>query len=349
MSSCAARHGASALSDRRTLSRPLDSRSYSSYQPLKTFLFYFLNFSLLQLVLYLFTIAYFFFKLSAESRGTPSLSEQSPNFFPFLVFFLLFYSFLSFSAVPGLNAPLFTSLSLLRASAATTSFFLLFFFFFLFICLFKYSAFSSQLSSLFLFIFMLLLTVFFVCIFSFTNHFELLCVFEYLNALIVLYILVSVPTLRPGVHLFRTSFSYNVKFLSSYFFIPAILNYFFLLFIISICLFFFYLYFLSDVLFQMSFSGLALVPIKSGFSFFFFFFLLLKLGIAPFHFWKLEIFESFSLTHFSFFSTIYFSISLLTFSSQWSVTRHSSLARKRREEWILFWRWLKRPVRSRHL
>jgi hypothetical protein len=86
------------------------------------------------------------------------------------------------------------------------------------------------------------------------------------------------------VHLFRAPVSYNVKFLSSYFFIPAILNYFFLLFIISICLFFFYLYFLSDVLFQMSFSGLALVPVKSGFSFFLFLFLLLKLGIAPFHF-----------------------------------------------------------------
>ena len=279
----------------------------------RNFLFYFLNFSLLQLVLYLFTIVYFFFKLSAGSKGTPSLSEQSPGFFPFLVFFLLTYSFLSLSAIPGLNEHLFTSLSLQRAMAATTSFYLLFFFFFLFISLFKYSSFLSQLSSLFLFLFMLLLTVFFVCIFSFTNHFELLCVFEYLNALIVLYILVSVPTLKPSVHLFRAPLSHNVRFLSSYFFIPAILNYFFLLFIVSICLFFFYLYFLSDLLFQMSFSGLGLVPVKTGFSLFLFLFLLLKLGVAPFHFWKLEIFESFNLTHFSFFSTVYFFISLLTF------------------------------------
>jgi len=41
--------------------------------------------------------------------------------------------------------------------------------------------------------------------------------------------------------------------------------------------------------------------------------LIFKLGAAPLHFWKLEIFESFRFVHFSFFSTIYFFSSLFIF------------------------------------
>jgi magnesium-transporting ATPase (P-type) len=121
-------------------------------------------------------------------------------------------------------------------------------------------------------------------LFSFTNHFELFCLFEYLNSLLVLYILVSVPTVKPSLNLLKTPQGYNTKFMSSYFFLPALLNYFFLLFLISVCLFYIYLYFISDTFFLISFNDLKFLQGSSFFSLFLLLFLIFKLGVAPLHF-----------------------------------------------------------------
>lgn len=184
----------------------------------------------------------------------------------------------------------------------------------LFLELLNSSHFKAQLSSLLLFVFLVFFLFFFCFFFTLTNHFELMCIFEYTNALLVLYILLTTPSLKPSLELFKSSLGKNTKFLTSYFFLPALLNYFFLLFIISIFLFYFYIYLIVDLSFTMSFATIAVSNRPTVFTTFFLTFLIFKLGIAPLHFWKLEIFESFRLVHFSFFSTIYFLFSLVFFS-----------------------------------
>lgn len=277
------------------------------------YLFYFLNIFFFQFLLYLCLTIYFFFKLSAESRKEPKLFNQDTSFF-FSIFMLLFTFFFFYSSLlsNGQESSLI-SLSLAKALAALPLFFLFFIFTFLFLSLLNISAFKAQLSSLFLFIFNITFLFFFFMLFSFTNHFELFCLFEYLNSLLVLFILISVPTLKPTLNLLKTPQGYNTKFMSSYFFLPALLNYFFLLFLISICLFYIYLYFLSDLLFLISFNDLKFFQGQTFFATFLLLFLVFKLGVAPLHFWKLEIFESFRFVHFSFFSTTYFFSSLITF------------------------------------
>lgn len=276
-------------------------------------MFYFLNIFFFQFILYICIAAYFFFKISSESRKEPKLfSQGSSFFFHFLSLFFVFFFFYSSLRLSGQESSL-TSLSLTKAVAALPLFFLFFLFTFFFLSLLNVSAFKAQLSSLFLFIFNGFFIFFFFMLFSFTNHFELFCLFEYLNSLLVLYILVSVPTVKPSLNLLKTPQGYNTKFMSSYFFLPALLNYFFLLFLISVCLFYVYLYFISDTFFLISFNDLKFLQRTSFFSLFLLLFLIFKLGVAPLHFWKLEIFESFRFVHFSFFSTLYFFSSLLTF------------------------------------
>ena len=256
---------------------------------------------------------YFFFKLSAQTHKQPKTYTPGDNFFykVFLLFVVFLFFLFSSQHVLGLETLLSSSFELSLISIN-----LIFFFFFLviiFLELLRLSSFRNQLNSLLMFVFLFFFSFFFMLFFSIVNHFELLCIFEYINALLVLYILISTPTLKPTLDVFKSSLGKNTKFLTSYFFLPALINYFFLLFIISIFLFYFYVYVLMDLSFVSNFSDLA-VSLKSPTTFIFFFiFLVFKLGVAPLHFWKLEIFESFRLVHFSFFSTLYFVFSLFFF------------------------------------
>ena len=135
-----------------------------------------------------------------------------------------------------------------------------------------------------MFIILFLFFFFFAFFFSITNHFELICIFEYLNALLVLYILISTPTIKPNIDAFKSSIGKNTKYLTSYFFLPALINYFFLIFIISIFLFYFYIYLLVDLSFTSNFAVLSISLKNPIFFTFFLIFLIFKLGIAPLHF-----------------------------------------------------------------
>lgn len=263
--------------------------------------------------MYLSLLAYFFFKLSSQGRKQPKLSAQSDSFFYKQTALLVVFLFLSLSYQPALGAEHLTSSSLDAALVHAPLIIVFSGFILLFLELLKSSHFKAQLSSLLLFIFLVFFLFFFCFFFTLTNHFELMCIFEYTNALLVLYILITTPSLKPSVDLFKSSLGKNTKFLTSYFFLPALLNYFFLLFIISIFLFYFYIYLIVDLSFAVGFTATSISNKSSIFTTFFLTFLIFKLGIAPLHFWKLEIFESFRLAHFSFFSTIYFLFSLVFF------------------------------------
>lgn len=247
-------------------------------------LLYFTNFFFLQFLLYLSFVVYFFFKLSAQGHKQPKTYSPGHNFFYKIFLLFTFFLLLLFSYQPvlGLETLLSSSFELSLISID-----LVFFFFFLviiFMELLRISSFQAQLNSLLMFVFLFFFSFFFMFFFSVVNHFELLCIFEYINALLVLYILISTPSTKPTLETFKSSLGKNTKFLNSYFFLPALINYFFLLFIISIFLFYFYVYVLVDISFTSNFSALA-VSIKSPTVFIFFFiFLVFKLGIAPLHF-----------------------------------------------------------------
>mgnify|MGYP006871027568 CR=1 FL=1 len=274
---------------------------------------YFTNFFFLQFLLYLSLVTYFFFKLSAQSANQPKLNTTAQNlFYNLFIIIILFLLFLySFQPVLGLDTLLSSVFELSLVQINLIFFFAAFVF--IFIELLRTSNFSQQLNSLLMFIILFLFFFFFAFFFSITNHFELICIFEYLNALLVLYILISTPTIKPNIDAFKSSIGKNTKYLTSYFFLPALINYFFLIFIISIFLFYFYIYLLVDLSFTSNFAVLSISLKNPIFFTFFLIFLIFKLGIAPLHFWKLEIFESFRLVHFSFFSTLYFVFSLIFF------------------------------------
>lgn len=256
---------------------------------------------------------YFFFKLSAQGHKQPKTYSPGHNFFYKIFLLFTFFLLLLFSYQPVLGLETLLSSSFELSLISTDLVFFFFFLVILFMELLRISSFQAQLNSLLMFVFLFFFSFFFMFFFSVVNHFELLCIFEYINALLVLYILISTPSTKPTLETFKSSLGKNTKFLNSYFFLPALINYFFLLFIISIFLFYFYIYVLVDISFTSNFSALA-VSIKSPTVFIFFFiFLVFKLGVAPLHFWKLEIFESFRLVHFSFFSTLYFTFSLFFF------------------------------------
>ena len=272
-------------------------------------------------------LAYFFFKISSQGRKQPKLSSQGGRLFYKQTALLVAFLFLSLSYQPAIGVDSLTSSSVDVALAHAPLIIVFSGFVILFLELLSSSHFKAQLSSLLLFVFLVFFVFFFCFFFTVTNHFELLCIFEYTNALLVLYILITTPSLKPNLDLFKSSLGKNTKFLTSYFFLPALLNYFFLLFIISIFLFYFYIYLIVDLSFSMGFTSMAISNKSSVFTTFFLAFLLFKLGIAPLHFWKLEIFESFRLVHFSFFSTIYFLFSLVFFdfiSSRMSLLAGSS-------------------------
>ena len=256
---------------------------------------------------------YFFFKLSAGGSSSPKMHTPGGNLFYRILWLSISFILLLVSQQPALGSDSFLSSAIDGALANST---LIFFFagtLVLFMELFKASAFKQQLGSLLLFVFVFLFLFFFTFFFTITNHFELICIFEYVNALLVLYILISTTCLKPTLDLFKSSLGKNTKFLTPYFFLPALINYFFLIFIISIFLFYFYIYLLLDLSFTSSFAVTGIVVKTPKFFVFFLIFLVFKLGVAPLHFWKLEIFESFRLVHFSFFSTVYFVFSLIFF------------------------------------
>lgn len=276
-------------------------------------LLYFINFFFIQLLLYLSLVVYFFFKLSAGSSKDPKLHISGSGLFHKLLLLFIIFTLLLISQQPALGFDGLLSSAVDNSLASST---LIFFFagsIVTLLELFKASAFKQQLNSLLFFVFIFLFFFFFLFFFTLTNHFELICIFEYTNALLILYILISTTSLKPTLDLFKSSLGKNTKYLTTYFFLPALLNYFFLIFIISIFLFYFYIYLLLDLSFTSSFAVTNIVLKTPKFFLFFLIFLVFKLGVAPLHFWKLEIFESFRLVHFSFFSTIYFLFSLIFF------------------------------------
>lgn len=248
-------------------------------------MFYFTNYIFFQFIVFTCTVCYYFFKLSAASKKKPKMYYQDPNLFSSLLLLNLSLMCLTLLSQPTVSLPCKLSMTTYNLGSSLHLLVALSFFIYLFINLFRASQFSAQRGSLFLFFVISMLFVFFYFAFSFTTHFELLCIFEYTNALIILYILVSVPTLKPSSDLFKFNIGANFRFMSSYFFLPALLNYFFLLFLVSILLFYFYFNFLIDNELVMTMQSLNFLPRSNHFfTSFLLFFTLLKLGVAPLHF-----------------------------------------------------------------
>ena len=130
-------------------------------------------------------------------------------------------------------------------------------------------------------------------------------VLEYLNSLLVLYFLLIIPAVSLSKSTLKLNFSVNSSFFSPLFIFSALLNFFFFLFLISIFLFFFYTLFFSEKNLLLDYTQLSMLPKESTYVHFFFIFFFLKLGVAPFHLWKVELFESVRLPYLIFFSTLY--------------------------------------------
>ena len=282
---------------------------------------YFLFFNVSQLVACFATLLYFAFKTSSSQapQATVGLKTTFINAVAYIFFFTLF-------SIASLNLQdTDTAFSLQLHYLVFSKFFFFFFALFTFLLLnLDFNSKSICEKNLFIVIFFAFFFVFFIIQFLLSNHFELLCLLEYLNALLVLFILNVLPSLKQGPVLFQLTASKNFRFLTSFFFLPALLNYFFLMFIVSILLFVIYLHVISELNFLYSFQQLAFLPNKTPLLVFFFLFLLFKLGAAPAHLWKLELFETLRLKDLAFFSTLYFYFFFIFFDNVFLRFHHIS-------------------------
>ena len=247
---------------------------------------------------YLLCFTYFFLKFSNKKY-------ENTTIFVSLVIFFLFFS-LSISTVNlSVCSDFFTSLNFYNffwLKVYTIIYFFMFLFYYMLLGKTKSGHYANSLpfaACLFFYFY------FFLFFFIFNNHFELICLLEYLNTITLLYILLTTPKLGFTKFISSRNLSLNFRYSSFYYFLPSTLNYFFLVFFVSIIVFFLYVYLLLSLNFVIGFDFIVFFRDYRLLVLFFLFFLILKLGAAPLHFWKLEIFESYRLPQLVFYSTIY--------------------------------------------